>query len=159
VNVSGARPRQKRALNWYLSAEVHEQMREALMPKNDNSSAPVSATFTEGKFVFHVQQLPFEGYAELERRTHRERQNRILVEYADWTVETGLRVEESLRLCRSHFTENFRNVRVPGIKTKGPEATLPLSTAAQEVAARIVAGREGPDVPMFPMSYQLLSSI
>ena len=80
----------------------------------------------------------------------------ILADFIDWTVWTGLRVEESLRLRRSSFANGFRSVTVPGLKTLGSQATLPISSDATALAKRIFAGSSG-DALMFPVCYRQLS--
>lgn len=65
-----------------------------------------------------------------------------LMQFADWTLLTGLRVEETLRLTRDNFSEDFTEVNVPGLKTVASQATLPLSSAATVVAVYIFGGRK-----------------
>jgi integrase len=69
------------------------------------------------------------------------------MQFADWTLLTGLRVEETLRLTRDNFSEDFTEVNVPGLKTVASQATLPLSSAATVVAAYIFGERNSG--PMF----------
>ncbi len=64
-----------------------------------------------------------------------------LMQFADWTILTGLRVEETLRLTRDSFNEDFTEVNVPGLKTVASQATLPLSSAATVVATYVFKGR------------------
>jgi integrase len=64
-----------------------------------------------------------------------------LMQFADWTLLTGLRVEETLRLTRDSFNEDFTEVNVPGLKTVAAQATLPLSSAATVVAVYVFKGR------------------
>lgn len=82
-----------------------------------------------------------------------------------WTVRTGLRIEESLRLGPDSFVKEFkggagdgplevRAVKVPGTKTATSQATLPLSTEAALVAWRfLIASPYGP-VKMFQWDYE-----
>jgi integrase len=65
-----------------------------------------------------------------------------LMQFADWTLLTGLRVEETLRLTRDSFNEDFTEVNVPGLKTVASQATLPLSSAATVVAVYVFKGRK-----------------
>lgn len=75
--------------------------------------------------------------------------------YVDWAGATGFRVEESLRLSRSHFFKEFTTVTVPGTKTGGAQATLPLSGAATAIAVRAFRDRpDDPDTRMFPVRYE-----
>lgn len=55
-----------------------------------------------------------------------------------WTTATGLRIEESLALRWRDFGADFGTVTVPGTKTVGSNATLPLGAA---VAYRMQAWR------------------
>ena len=64
-----------------------------------------------------------------------------LMQFADWTILTGLRVEETFRLTRDSFNEDFTEVNVPGLKTVASQATLPLSSAATVVATYVFKGR------------------
>ena len=64
-----------------------------------------------------------------------------LMQFADWTLLTGLRVEETLRLTRECFNDDFTEMHVPGLKTMAAQATLPLSSAATVVAVYIFRGR------------------
>lgn len=75
--------------------------------------------------------------------------------YVDWAGATGFRIEESLRLTRSHFFKEHTAVTVPGSKTRGAQATLPLSGAATAIAVRAFRGRpDNPDTRMFPVRYE-----
>lgn len=69
-----------------------------------------------------------------------------------WTVATGLRVEESLRLRWSDISLAEGLMAVPGTKTDGSAATLPLSEEARGVLARHVSW----DALVFPIPYKLL---
>ncbi|MCW2317097.1 integrase [Rhodoblastus acidophilus] len=83
----------------------------------------------------------------------------VLMLYVDWAVATGLRVEESLRLERSHFFNDFRSLTVPGTKSEAAQASIALSTQARTLALVAFApDPEGchPDTPMFRISYQSL---
>ena len=64
-----------------------------------------------------------------------------LMQFADWTLLTGLRVEETLRLTRDCFNDDFTEVNVPGLKTVAAQATLTLSSAATVVAVYVFKGR------------------
>ncbi len=83
----------------------------------------------------------------------------VLVNHIDWTEQTGFRVEETLRLRRYHFAVDFRSVEVPGEKTSGAQATLPLSTEATAIAIRCFGSRAPTpfaSTPMLPISYLCL---
>jgi integrase len=57
----------------------------------------------------------------------------LMKRWIGWTTATGLRVEENLRLdTRKNLDLVRREVTVPGLKTHGSQATLPLSQAAVE---------------------------
>jgi integrase len=62
-----------------------------------------------------------------------------LRDYLNWTVATGLRVEETMRCTRrcfhrTHTDDTTWCLSIPGTKTTGAEATLPLSKDAADVA-------------------------
>ncbi len=57
-------------------------------------------------------------------------------DFVVWTTSTGLRVEETLRLTRSDFSDSFGSVTVPGLKTASSQATLPISGRAQLIARK-----------------------
>lgn len=83
-----------------------------------------------------------------------------LRDYILWTTETGLRVEETLRLERSHFstdTQGMPQVTIPGTKTAEAQATLPLSQEAWDLAMRrFYATTTGSATQLFPMTYLTL---
>lgn len=62
-------------------------------------------------------------------------QKDFLSRYIRWTTSTGLRLEETLRLCwrEVHFRGGRWYVTVPGTKTAASQATLPLSPKAGDV--------------------------
>lgn len=90
---------------------------------------------------------------ELPCEPHEARNHVVLCLYAAWAVETGLRVEESLRLCRSHFMEDFSLLKVPGTKTAQSLRTIPLSAEARALAELAFRGRLDADAPMFTLGY------
>lgn len=62
-----------------------------------------------------------------------------LADYIRWAVLTGLRVEETLRAQRQHFTglgTERPSLTVPGTKTTDAQATIPLFLEAAALAAR-----------------------
>lgn len=64
-----------------------------------------------------------------------------LAEYIRWTVLTGLRVQESLRVQRQHFTglgSDRPSLTVPGTKTRAAQATIPLLPEAAAIAVRLL---------------------
>lgn len=85
----------------------------------------------------------------------------LMADYIVWSVNTGLRVEESLRLERRHFAlvDGRVLVTVPGLKTSMAEATLPLNAAAAEVYFRRFAEDCGPNQLLFPVTYQHLGRL
>jgi hypothetical protein len=58
-----------------------------------------------------------------------------LARYVRWTMVTGLRLEETLRLTRDSFSKGYKDVNVPGTKTAGSQATLPLGSYARMLAS------------------------
>ena len=83
----------------------------------------------------------------------------LLADYVEFICETGLRVEEALRLERRHFsglgTERPYLV-VPGTKTEGAARPIPLSTRAQEIALERLGLVADPRSPLFPVGYDRL---
>jgi integrase len=82
-----------------------------------------------------------------------------LADYIRWTLLTGLRVEETLRVTGAHLTEG-PSLMVPGTKTSTSEATIPLSTMAAAIALRR-CNTTSPDLATsssrcFAMSYKEL---
>lgn len=75
--------------------------------------------------------------------------------YVEWTILTGLRVEESLRLVSSDFGQDFTRLLVPGTKTTSANTALPLGERAAELARQRLAGKPF-NTPMFDISYRRL---
>lgn len=89
-------------------------------------------------------------------KNHEDKHLRTLHWYLLWASQTGCRVEESLRLRRSDFAGDYLSVTVPGTKTKGSQATLPITKEAAEVVASIfgpVGTIISPSTPLFDISY------
>lgn len=76
-----------------------------------------------------------------------------LARYVRWTMVTGLRLEETLRLTRDSFTKGYKDVRVPGLKTAGSQATLPLGAYA-----RMLASAQCLDEEAGEMGYRFIES-
>ncbi len=108
-----------------------------------------------------------------EAATAKERETwRMMDDYFDWATETGLRVEETLRLLPSDFRDlsgDFSNAGliVPGTKTDESEAYIPLSKMAATVAADRInwnatrfdlldARAKPPERRLFDISYRTL---
>jgi integrase len=75
----------------------------------------------------------------------------------DWTVSTGLRIEESLRTQRQHFHGLGTCapwITVPGTKTDDAQATLPLSAYAAGLASRLLGVEGGQRTPLFTITYR-----
>ena len=84
---------------------------------------------------------------------------RLFSYYVMWARLTGLRIEESLRVQGRHLMDLETDrawLMVPGTKTKGAQATLPLSQEAANLAKALLAGRPDPDAPLFQCSYDHL---
>jgi integrase len=150
VNVSGCRPRQARPLKWWLRPDDHKKLVAWLRVTSDPANVTARELETIGRFVFVITTgltpPPLEG-AEL------------LADYIDWTVQTGLRVEESLRLRRSDFAADYRSVTVPGTKTGSSQATLPITGEATAVVSRRFSAGSQPVAPgtlLFPATYTAL---
>lgn len=87
-------------------------------------------------------------------RAHPSPRNLQLADLIEWTVLVGLRIEESLRLTWSDVLVRPTHwaISVPGTKTSGSQATLPLSADAKAVLERLrrhgsTSGR------IFPLPY------
>jgi integrase len=86
-----------------------------------------------------------------------------LTDYVNWTVATGLRVEETLRCTRAHFLVDVADftlwsLSVPGTKNVQSEATLPLGETAALIAHKrfIQVGCLGAATsrePLFSLTY------
>lgn len=72
-----------------------------------------------------------------------------------WTCATGLRVEESLRLRWRDMDRELSVVEVPGTKTLGSAAPLPLSEEARGVLMARAYGAIPSDI-VFPIEYRAL---
>jgi integrase len=62
-----------------------------------------------------------------------------LQDFVVWTVETGLRIEETLRCTSRHFINlgsEKPELDVPGTKTDTSQGTIPISARASRVACR-----------------------
>ena len=175
IDVRGARPPLGKALKWWLTpdlqADLTARLRSGALGCDDDEgedcedglsvivTPPMMAqeetppiTLQAGSFAF-LQTI--EAPPPIKERLTTASIDPILADFVDWTVWTGLRVEESLRLRRSSFANNFRSVTVPGLKTLGSQATLPISSDATALAKRIFAGSSG-DPAMFPVTYRQL---
>lgn len=83
-------------------------------------------------------------------------------DYVRWTTRTGLRVEETLRLRRHHFSglpdTTNTSITVPGTKTyMAGNITLPIMAEAAEVAAKRLKGADT-ETPLFDLDYKWLLS-
>lgn len=88
------------------------------------------------------------------------RLDRLMVHYVIWATQTGLRVEESLRLTRADFSElpdGRLMVTAPGLKTSDAQATLPLTAAAEEVFRSRLGLDAAPGERLFKVSYGRLA--
>jgi integrase len=82
-----------------------------------------------------------------------------LADYTRWTVLTGLRVMETLRVSRQHFTalaSDEASLTVPGTKTRDAQATLPLLPEAATLARNRLGRNHSAPSPadrLFPVRY------
>ncbi len=87
-----------------------------------------------------------------------------VADYVEWTIETGLRVEETLRVHSGHFLGLYTakpELTVPGTKTDGSQGALALSTVAAGIAQRrhMALGGMEARLPMFPLDYMQLMRV
>lgn len=88
------------------------------------------------------------------------RLDRLMIHYVTWATQTGLRVEESLRLTRGDFfqlPDGRLVVTVPGLKTSDAQASLPLTDAAAEVFYSRLGLDAAPQARLFQVSYGRLA--
>jgi len=85
-----------------------------------------------------------------------------MARFVRWSTRTGLRIEESLRLRRCDFSEDFLEFTVPGTKTEASQATLPLGYQMRaEMEHWDMTGYDGPRSSrlLFPMTYLELQNM
>lgn len=101
-----------------------------------------------------------ERWVEADRWMRGEGGLHTLADYVEWAINTGMRVEETLRLKAEDFTglgTERPSVQVPGTKTMGSEATVPLNKVAAIIAHnRLALLQSGGH--LFPISYRVLLS-
>lgn len=79
-----------------------------------------------------------------------------MCDYIRWTVLTGLRVEETLRTQKFHFTglqTDRPTLTVPGTKTGTSQRALPLFPDAANIATRRLHTGRPHDALLFPTPY------
>lgn len=82
-----------------------------------------------------------------------------LADYVRWTVLTGLRVEESLRVQRQHltgFSIHQPSLTVPGTKSRAAQSTIPLFHEAANIAMRRLGLEGAPTDHLFDVPYVIL---
>lgn len=93
--------------------------------------------------------------------TYGDQRHALAADYIDWTVFTGLRVEESLKLVRREI--EFKaggekaSITVPGLKTVGAQQNLPIGDDACAILVRRGMREAKPDTRVFPTSYFMLA--
>ena len=166
IDVNGSRPPLGKVLKWWLTPDMQGDLTARLRAgtlgcdddDDDEGDGGEGLRAMTPPITLQVGSFTFQQTTEappIKERTDAPT-DLILADFIDWTVWTGLRVEESLRLRRSSFANGFRSVTVPGLKTLGSQATLPISSDATALAKRIFAGSSG-DALMFPVCYRQLS--
>ena len=144
IKVQGCRPRGKPQLKWWLTPDDRVKLLNWLR-------------------------------SEIRPGTPPDRLRLDLADHIEWTCFTGLRVEETLRLRWREVMFHWENgvlvpekmsMVVPGTKTLGSHATLPLTREAAMVFLRRwhdCAMRQGgpprPDAMVFPVSYDPLAQL
>ena len=81
-----------------------------------------------------------------------------LADFILWSVNSGMRVQETLRCERQHFIDltGQAAITVPGTKTNGAQATIPLSSSAASVALRRLGPKGAPTDRLFDVPYSEL---
>jgi integrase len=75
----------------------------------------------------------------------RDNDNPIYADYIEFVANSGVRVEEALRLQRRHFDFEAGLMTVPGTKTTRAHRTIPLFSVAQDIATRRLLDKEDDD--------------
>ena len=87
----------------------------------------------------------------------------LVADYIEWTVHTGLRVEESLRIRRSDLLDLHTDepaLTVPGTKNDhSGNVTLPIAIPARNVAARRLGAYGKSTDRLFPIPYRTLTHL
>ena len=95
--------------------------------------------------------------------TYGDQRHALVADYIDWTVFTGLRVEESLRLVRREIEfkpDGKASITVPGLKTMGAQQNLPIGADACAIlVSRGMRDTANPNQPVFPISYFMLALV
>lgn len=79
-----------------------------------------------------------------------------MIDYIEWTLETGLRVEETLRLLPSDFTDSYTTLIVPGTKTEGSAVRLPISKQATQLILNRLSRAKFGEQRIFDIPYHTL---
>jgi integrase len=156
ITVGGCFPYKPRKLKWWL--RPHQQA-ELLAWLRDSSPEAVLYVEEPRPDPIHLDH-PTRVFGFETLRQHRAR----LADLIEWTSFTGLRIEESLRVRGTHLfpvqrpdEERVRwELDVPGTKTAGSRATIPISTEAAAIVERL---RPAAGEHLFPIRYVYLQRI
>mgnify|MGYP001087561790 CR=1 FL=1 len=150
ITVGGCFPYKPRKLKWWL--RPHQQAKllawlrdgspEAVLYVEDPRPDPIHIDHPTRVFGFETL------------RQHRA----CLADLIEWTSFTGLRIEESLRVRGAHLfraedpegEHQWWELDVPGTKTTGARATLPICAEAAAIVERL---RPAAGEPLFPVRY------
>jgi len=89
-------------------------------------------------------------------RTRPEPKARLLADYITFVAQTGLRVEEALRLEWTHIDLTRRCIAVPGTKTANSAAPIPVGDEVVGLLARRQATAKPGKACVFPIDYYSL---
>lgn len=83
--------------------------------------------------------------------------DRAMIDYIEWVVCTGLRVEETLALRNKHVTgwdtPGRMSIAVPGQKTAMSARVIPIMPEAEAIVRRRLSEFDKPDKQLFPYTY------
>lgn len=139
-------PHVPRPLKWWLSPQQHKELDTWLRHQMEGSPRILT--------TFCTKDLPMNYSSGCGSPTPTLGDLR---DYVNWATLTGLRVEETLRVTRQNFSvtpNSLPILTIPGTKTSGSQATVPLSKDAWALASRRLEATAA-DM-LFPMTYRQL---
>lgn len=87
----------------------------------------------------------------------------LMLDYIEWVIETGLRIEETLRTRKKHIIgwaggDGSMSIIVQGLKTSAAMATLPLTVTASALIRRRVEATADSETLLFDITYEKLKA-